>query len=327
MRKILFITEKWTDADKSKGLSNSFHNIFSSFDKAPISKQFNWNILHFDELMVEKRIHINSIKEKIWDKIKPDIIVCTLLGQSSLNPDKEFFKFFKEKGTKNTLIWPDVGYSWGLPQIKEFNEEKLIDLHCCWAAEHNTDGLGDNIWQNSFTPEDPDLYYFKPEKNGFDKKSIDVCFLGSVHNPERFEFVKYIKENLNKEYVSNITDGLTRSKYSAEEYAAITRHSKIVVNFSGSPSGFKQVKGRVFEATASGALLLERTNENTRKYFKEDDEYLEYDNKEDLLSLIIGMLKDNKTREYIALNGNKKFQKQWTNEHYWNEFFKKINET
>lgn len=113
MKNLLFITERWADADKSKGLSNSFHNIFSSFKKTEISKQFNWNILHFDELMVEKRTHINSLKEKIWDKIKPDIIICTLLGQSSLNPDKEFFKFFKEKGCLNNFIWPDIRSSVG----------------------------------------------------------------------------------------------------------------------------------------------------------------------------------------------------------------------
>lgn len=111
MKNLLFITEGWCDGEEGKGLSNSIHNIYSSFKKTNISKSFNWSYIYFDEIYIKKDIHINILKEKIWNKIKPDIIIYCLLGQSKMNPNKDFMSFFQDKETKNIIIWPDLRFS------------------------------------------------------------------------------------------------------------------------------------------------------------------------------------------------------------------------
>lgn len=53
--KVLFVTEKWCDADPSKGLTNNYHNLFKTFSNTFPEAQYN--IVHLDEYsMVKKNI-------------------------------------------------------------------------------------------------------------------------------------------------------------------------------------------------------------------------------------------------------------------------------
>ena len=43
---ILFVTEKWCDADPSKGLTNSYHNLFKTYENVYPNSHFD--IIHFE---------------------------------------------------------------------------------------------------------------------------------------------------------------------------------------------------------------------------------------------------------------------------------------
>ena len=312
-KKILFITEKYCDARMEFGLTNSYHNIFGSYKNSSLAKDNPFFTVHYDESMISYGKHINTLKEKLYSGVKPDIIVCTLLGNSPLNPSKEFFSFFKEKGVKIVFIWPDIGSGWGLKEIKEFDD--VCEKHVCWASEKNIDSSKiEWLW----TPEDPKLYYYDPKLN----KNIDICFLGTVHNDERYMYLNYLKQNGINIYISG---GQRQANLTAEQYADITRRSKMVVNFPYSPSGGDQLKGRIFEATACGSLLLERENEKIKSFYN-DNEYVSYKTPIDLLEKCKYFLKNEEKRMEISMNGLKKFNECYSNEVYWNKFFEFMRE-
>lgn len=306
---ILFITEKWCDANPFYGLTNSYHNIFGSFKRSSFDSKHKVDIIHYDECMVKKNIHIDVYRDKIWDKFKPDLIVCTLLGNSPMNPSKEFFRFFKEKGTKNVFIWPDIGAGWGINQISEFCDVTYKNI--AWASEKNI--KAENLeWL--WTPEDPSLFYFDEKQ----EKDIDICFLGTVHNNERYSYISQLQSsNLGNVLISG---GQRSAKLSETQYAECTRRSKIIVNFPFSPSGGDQLKGRVFESTACGGLLLERKNEKTSEFYNED-EYVSYTTPEDLIEKCRFYLNNDEERKKIALKGWQKYNSCYSAEHYWKKFF------
>jgi len=45
--KVLFVTEKWCDADPNKGLTNNYHNLFKTFKN--VLTEATFNIVHLDE--------------------------------------------------------------------------------------------------------------------------------------------------------------------------------------------------------------------------------------------------------------------------------------
>ena len=151
-----------------------------------------------------------------------------------------------------------------------------------------------------------------------------MFFAGTIHNTERNESLSFLKEKLGDKLL--ISGGQRQNALSPDEYAELTRRTKIMLNFSGSPSGFEQVKGRVFESTASGCVLLEKQNPRTRDFYEPNIEYVEFNNKEDCLEKILYFLKDEnkEEREKISLKGLKKFNENYTNNHFWNKLFEEI---
>ena len=305
--KILFITEKWCDGKQELGLTNSYHNIFGSYVRSDVAKEHDFFIAHFDESYLKYNVHIDNIRKKLYNNIKPDLIICTLMGKSVLNPSKTFFNFFKKKGVKICLMWPDIGHAWGIDQIEQLND--VCDFHVSWAMEENIESSEKILWL--WTPEDPSLFFC-----GEEEKDIDVSFLGTVHTEERFECLNFLKNNLSGAKI-HISGGQRQRGLSHKQYAEITRKSKIVINFPMSPSGFNQLKGRVFESLASKCLLLEKTNDKTRKYFTPLLDYIEFTDKEELLRLATFYLKNEQQRIKIAENGYRKFNELYTNNHFW----------
>ena len=198
----------------------------------------------------------------------------------------------------------------------------IIDLNVPMASEHVKKPREKTIWHDAWTPEDPKLFYF----GGFNTKDIDICFLGTFHSFIRVEFLKFLENNIKKDKNYLFSGGQRQNALSPEKYAELTRRTKIMLNFSYSPNGNHQVKGRVFEATSSGCLLLESKNELTNYFYEPNKEYIEFVNKEDCLDKILYFFKDEnkEEREKISLNGLKKFNENYTNNHFWNKLFKEI---
>ena len=309
---LLFITEKWCDANPSMGLTNNYHNLFSTFkNKYPRNK---YNIIHIDEYALHKKKKIDDFLVKYVEDNKPNYIVFSLLGKSHLNPEFDTIAKLRSMGSKVIIMWPDVFPSWGIGEIRQLNEMSAVDLHVCWGNEKNIEESIDNlIWL--WAPQDETLYY------PTDEKKIDVSFLGSIRYIERQDYLKYLIIN----GVEILIDGGQREKgLTPSKYAQLMRNSKISLNFPAGPDGADQCKGRVWEILASKSLLFERKNNQTKHFLNPSEHYVEYDDKDDLIKKIKYFLDNDEERCYIIENGFKKYKESYSSDIFWENIFKRL---
>lgn len=315
-KKILFVTEHYCDGKPEMGVTNSYHNLFGSFKHTyDVAAEYDYSVIHFDDFALKGK-HIDDFASKILEATKPNIVICTLLGTEPCNPTERFFEVFKNAGCKIVFLWPDFGRDWTIRSATRF--DKYIDLNVAIAGERNGN-FPKTLW--SWTPEDPAYFYYDGQE-----KDIDVLFLGTVHSPERADYLNFLKYNLPKDLSVHLGGGQRQEKLTHEKYAELTRRAKIVINFPFSVAGNDQLKGRVFEATACKCLLMERENRLTREYFTPGQEYCEYSGKEDLLKNIKHYLSPlNKgLLESVTQAGLKRYIQNWSHNKFWESVLKEI---
>ena len=312
--KVLFVTEKWCDADPNKGINNNYHNLFKTFNNVfPESK---FNIIHLDEYTAIKKKHIDTFLPTLVDRVEPDVVVFSLLGKSNLNPTDVSYTHIKEKGAKTVFMWPDVFDGWGIPQIEELNQKEFADLHVCWGSEKNTKKEYDNlIWL--WAPQDETMYYPADE----DEKTIDVSFLGS---PRYFERQRYLTHLLTNGVQVHIGGGQREEGLPAAKYAELMRQSKISLNFPEGPEGNDQCKGRVWEVLATKSLLLERKNNAIENFLTAGEHYVEFENEQDLVEKIKYYLDNEEERCYIANNGHSVYKEKYNAIVFWNTIMENL---
>lgn len=322
-KSILFVTEKWCDLNPELGLTNSYHNTFQTFEHFN-NGEYTYDIIHLDECKLRYNADINQILIDYCSKHKVDIIIFTLLNAEGVNPSTDTYIKLRSMGCYLCVIWPDTGPSWGMQTIQELSS--YIDLHISWDNP-KTAGVGGfhqlytsprsynhiSLW----TPEDPALYYYE------ENKDIDVSFMGSVEKyRDREEFVRLAK---NYDINIHIGGGQRKEKLSPSQYASIIRRSKIGINFSLSQTGvFHQAKGKMFEYTASGGLLLEFDNPSIKDFFEANIDYVPFTNWDELFTKIKYYLENENERKVIAENGHKTFNDKWNSNIYWKTLLGKI---
>lgn len=312
---ILFVTEKWCDAQPSKGLTNSYHNLFKTYENVYPNSHFD--IVHFDEYSLMKKKHIDDFLIKIVKNKKPEIVIFSLLHKSHLNPSDRSYSAIKEQGCKTIFIWADIGPDWGIPMIDDLNQKGFSDLHVCWAREKNINKKYSNLlWL--WTPEDDHLYYPSEEE-----QDIPMSFLGSKDRryEERIHYLNYLKDNEIDCYVGG---GQRESKLSPRAYADIIRRSKITLNFPRCTNGYDQLKGRVLEALASKSLVFERKNDVTSEILKPGTHYVEYTSPQDLIEKYHYYLENEEERSRIVQNGYEIYREKYNAKNFWDQVLKGV---
>lgn len=307
----MFITEKWCDGNPNMGLTNHYHNIFSSLNNTEMAEDII--IGHFDEIYYENKIHIDSFMGGLLDENSPDVVVVSFLGTHPTNPTKISFDEMIKRGIKTVVKWPDTR-DWACDLIKSMD---YVDLHVSWCSEAPDDEiLGPNhIWM--WSPEDETLYFE-------DIKTTDVSFIGSIggYANVRKDYIDFL---LSKGIKVITGGGQRENKLSPEEYARLIRKSRININFSSSAKiGTHQCKGRVFESLASGTLLLESKNECTRRRFTPGKHYVEFDSPESLLERVKYFIENNEEREIISNNGYTHYVNNYSAKNYWGIIFDRL---
>jgi hypothetical protein len=149
------------------------------------------------------------------------------------------------------------------------------------------------------------------------KKDIDVLFIGRLQGrSSRKVYIDYlIKKGVN---VVNIFSD-SNNFIEKDEYNKYTSRAKIILNFSftGSNDEFIQLKGRPFEASLMGALLIENESEVINRYFEPHLEYVPFDSKESLYNAVNSYLINNNDREKVIKNANEKALKKFSAITFW----------
>ena len=304
------VSEKWCDANPEMGLSNHYHNLFGALKHSKLDVDFK--IVHFDETRMIHNNHIDNILPKIVKKYSPDIIMVSLLGKYPFNPSLNCLSQCKNQSkSKLCFIWCDTGNDWGKPQINQIGD--VADLHISWDVPSDQPLRNNHI--NLWTPEDSKLFYFEPNKK------VDLSFIGSPRYQDRAMCLQYL---IQKGLPIMVRGGQREQKLIPEQYASFLRGTKISINFSHSPDGIFQLKGRVLESLASGCLLLEQDNAHTNSMFEDGKDFVSFKNPDELANKAKYYLEYDDERKKIAIAGNKKFIENYTAEHYWKKVFERL---
>lgn len=172
-----------------------------------------------------------------------------------------------------------------------------------------------------FTPLPNSLFY-----QGKGYRDIDVTFLGSTNSyrSTRNSYIEALSALEQKGHKCVIGGGTSTSRVTMETYAEIYRRSKIVVNFSESVNGKHQIKGRVFEAIATGALLLESENNLTASTFKPYKDYVPFIDSEDLVRKAEFYLSNPEQLENIVSHSLRTYDRCYTSLKFWSSILQEI---
>ncbi len=181
---------------------------------------------------------------------------------------------------------------------------------------------GDRAFIPGFSSIDQSL--FDPRNTS---KAIDLSFVGSVAgwtrigNDARSRHLEFLQGALPGSGVNHRFIDTTGRGAALEEYAGILNQSRMTINFSQTCGGDHHLKGRVFEATASGALLLEESCAETRLCFRPGRDYVEFGSKDDLLEKIIHYHRHPDEMSRIASSGRERARRIFTARNLWTHVF------
>jgi hypothetical protein len=311
--KMLFVIEKWSDGNPKFGATLSFWTLLNTFSKC--CPHYQWNVIHMDESYLVFGKHVDSILPDYCKKYGIKVICFSMLGQSHMNPSLECIQTLKNMGIKLIFTWPDSN-----PQDLSFIDKlgDLSDLNVYQDAPaspfHTNRGYKKNdivLW----TPIDSRLFF--PH---FQNKQIDVLFIGRRY-PLRDAWINEVKKVHPQLFV---TGGQREVGLTQEQYAAHIQLSKMVINFAQHPFGYDQVKGRALETIASGSLLLESSNEATRRMFEPDVDYVSFENVKDLCDKISFYLANEEKRLEICKHAYETHSTKYSAIVYWKKVMERI---
>lgn len=306
MASVLFISEQYCDANPNFSISSNFHTFIPT-----LAKYVNPN---YQFIPLEGDSHVDFRLKDYQQKNIPDIVFISYLGASNLNPSDAVLLSFQQLGSKICPILHDTVWDWakGLIQRTSQFADLIISLdgHSEFGFEVPCPVLNLN------EPRDEDLFY--PAE-----KTIDISFVGALQGGYTYrpKCIKYLIDN-GLDIV--ISGGHRENKLTSEEYARLIRSSRMTINFSESPTGNQQLKGRVFEALASATLLLESANPITQQFLRPGIEYAQFHNEHNLLNLIKWHLDNPSLIEIIAQNGYYRYIDDYRSELFWKRVLEKL---
>jgi hypothetical protein len=312
LNRVLFAIEKWCDADPRCGETNSLDMLVGTLRNSGLARE--WEVFHYDE--TARELGWRGMEESLWEKCRsyaPDLLVHTPIVVGGPNPSKRLLSCVRDE-----LKTPVYVQFFDTPG----NEHMIEPFFACASACGFIDAEPPLYWNgaapckivSSWSAADETVFYDDGRE-----RDVDVSFVGTLWgNSRRRAGVEFLRAN----GIDVLTGGGQHAALGCrpmprQEYADILRRSKIVLNFSVWDDGRQQCKGRVFEALACGAFLLEEENFETRRFFDEGVDYVSFDGLEDLLDKCRHFLAHENERREIAARGHETVLRKWNSRLMW----------
>jgi hypothetical protein len=310
---VLFVLGKWYGFKPGNPPSNHFHNLIGSLESTGFAKHV---VFPVDE--VTYAMNGQGCDRALYDlcqRLRPSLIVVGMSLAASmferLLPRAEtLFRLRRELGV------PIVGI------LGDTSRPGFMDLPNAYTT--SVDAF--NVWDNydAFLHEalDPDRYW--PTWTPQDRRvfhdeartrDLDVSFVGMMSSgPERSTAIARLREHgVRVHQVGGQGDACVP----LEELASIYQRSKIVLNFSQVNENVSACRGRVFEATMCGAMLLEGDNPHTNRWLQPGRHYAPYRNLDELVFAVDYYLLHDEARMRIAKQGHDHVHAHCSAEAYW----------
>jgi hypothetical protein len=308
-------------------LRNKFYSKYSkemSTEKMQLdntlraSKLATFEVITYDHDLLISPFGDFQIIAKCRD-IRPDAIILSSWGKASRHPSVESLRFIRERmKIPLAAIWWDtcsenVGKALQ-PLMGYFDVNVIIENPNLYHFDKE-DPLFHRILP-LWAPQDENLYCPGVTRD------IPVSFLGQVssYRSVRKEYIDYLVDQKVDGYFST-NDRVDQVSHA--EYGKLMSRSKIALNFSHSVTGH-QLKGRIFDAMLSGAMLLESENDQITQLFTPMKDYVPFSSKEDMLNKIRYYLSNQKEAVAIAEQGQLTAIKNYNSNRFWRLFLNKL---
>jgi hypothetical protein len=302
---IQFVTETWPEGKPELGATNSEHNLLGSLEASGLAtfERFGFDKYFASygragDLALLTRCRMN----------KPDLLVMSWLHDTPYNPSDQTLRVVREElGIPVAAVWWDSAHDRVLQRAETL--DPLVDLHLVVDSSDSFRGQVKNpdkyvaLW----APQDPRIYH----DPGL-VRDMDISFVGTLY-PERQAGVLALRSAGIEVAVGG---GQRTTPISLADYARVHMRSKIALNFARNLSTY-QVKGRVFEATLCGAMLLEMANPETERWLTPMVDYVPFTSREDLIDKARYYLAHDDERAAIAEHGKQTVQRKYSNEVFW----------
>ena len=312
--RVLFLMEQYCDADPKCGPSGAEHQVVGAVRSTGLVKESKH--FYFDQLSLKfGREAMGLLLLQDCALFQPDLIIYTPLGGAlgeRLNPSCMNTLMKNTKVFLNLWDAPEHGLEnqW-LPHATYLGIDSLVN------AYRNYKGLPNVLFQHSTV--DPTIHYDKGME-----RDIDVSFVGSIDPtdrrwPLRHEYTQFLKDN----GIKIVTAGGQRgNRLPIEECANILNRSKISLDFCRSTDGKPTMHLRAFEVTSCGALLMTDACTLTGELFDED--FVIFQDKQDLLRLVRYYLEHDLDRAAIAKAGYERASYIYNARNMWGYIFEKM---
>lgn len=255
-----------------------------------------------------------GIKDEIIE-FKPDIILLCAGGltfqEEELNQIKKYCTVISF-----TLSDPDV-----FPTVKEYADQ--FDVHTTNAklavGMYKEEGIENTV----YLPFGIDSRFFR-SRLPVKQYKADVSIIGHFR-PNRLEIASaLLEENFNLKIFGRDWPIKSEGPVIDEEWFKAMYSTKIIVNFPKTGAGYTNIKVGIFEAAATGRLIMTEYFEEMEEFFEYDKEIIGYKDKEDLIQKIHYYLENPAKAKAIGLAARRKCSLNHTWKKRLSSFFNSI---
>ncbi len=290
----LIVCTKWMQADPALGPSSLEQILFS-----PIKAWGNgtYEVFFVDEYFSNTGMAIDDGLINACAQNRPDVVLLVWWpgGPQPLNPSLDALYTIRHKlNSRIVALWFDTWADWLVDEAG-----KLADFVDFGVVTDNIDHFRGQPHEKRLVaavePMDT-LHFYDPGL----ERDIDVSFNGGVNNyPDRIEALSQLR-------AAGIDvvkfGGQLESPLPLDQYAGIFMRSKISLSFSYS-GGKLTSKGRTWEATLCGSMLIETSNPYTSRRLRPYIDFVPFDDYADLVDKVRYYLDHEDERRRIAESG------------------------
>ncbi len=306
---VLFVIGKWYAYQAGQPPSNDLHNLVGSLESTNLAPSV---VFAVDE---QAPGDCDRAFYELAQRVRPSLIVVHLsLAAAMFRPLLPRVETLVR--LRRELCVPIVGV------LGDTSRIGFMDLPNAYAPAIDVFDVWDNyevFRENAF---DPDRYrsIFTPQDRRVfhdpgQPRDLDVAFVGMRSSgPERQRGIDCLQAAGITVYQSG---GQGDRCLPLAEMARIYQRARIVVNFAEILHDVFACRGRVFEATLSGALLVERDNVHTNRWLVPGQHYASYRDFDELVFVVQYWLRHEAGRQRLAARGRDHVAQHCSAENYW----------
>ncbi len=309
---VLFVTERWPDGNPELGETNSEHNLFGTLRASGLA---TYDRFHYDEYFRKYERPGDVALKAICATLQPDLVVLSWLNGTPYNPSLAALEAIRTRhATPIVAIWWDTVDDRVMANAEQVRPLADLSIVVDSSTAYLRAAPRADAYLPLWAPQDPGVYF-----DGGLPRDVDVSFTGTLY-PERQAGVLALRGS----GIEVLQVGGQRTKrVSLEEYARVHMRSKIALNFPRTFDTY-QAKGRIYEVTLCGAMLMEMDNPETARWFEPMVEYVPFVGREDLVEKARYYLAHDDERAAIAERGKQKALDRYSAAHWWRTIFDRV---